>query len=53
MAFQEGACTKKNNTSHFGNKLHTVHGTDLPLIMEFVVTTASSHLPFFIAFKKS
>ena len=34
---------KKNSTTHFGNKLHTVQGTDIPLIMEFVVTSASLH----------
>jgi len=40
---KDGTWTKKNNASHFGNKLHTVQGTDLPLIREFVVTTASLH----------
>jgi IS5 family transposase len=40
---RDGTWTKKNNTSHFGNKLHTLQGTDLPLIREFVVTTASLH----------
>ncbi len=40
---KDGTWTKKNNASHFGNKLHTVQGTDIPLIREFVVTTASLH----------
>ena len=40
---KDGTWTKHNTASHFGNKLHTVQGTDLPLIREFVVTTASLH----------
>jgi len=40
---KDGTWPKKNNASHFGNKLHTVQGTDLPLIREFVVATASLH----------
>nr|WP_298409045.1 transposase [Ferroplasma sp.] len=40
---KNGTWTKKNSASHFGNKLHTVQGTDIPLIREFVVTTASLH----------
>ena len=40
---KDGTWTKKNSVSHFGNKLHTVQGTDIPLIREFVVTTASLH----------
>ncbi len=40
---KDGTWTKKNSASHFGNKLHTVQGTDIPLIREFVVTTASLH----------
>ena len=40
---KDGTWTKKNAVSHFGNKLHTVQGTDIPLIREFVVTTASLH----------
>ena len=40
---KDGTWTKKNTTTHFGNKLHTVQGTDIPLIMEFVVTSASLH----------
>jgi len=40
---KDGTWTEKNNASHFGNKLHTVQRTDLPLIREFVVTTASLH----------
>ncbi len=39
----DGNWTKKNSTSHFGNKLYSVHETVLPLIKEFVVTTASLH----------
>lgn len=40
---KDGTWTKKNSVSHLGNKLHTVQGTDIPLIREFVVTTASLH----------
>ncbi|EQD74984.1 IS5 inactivated transposase, partial [mine drainage metagenome] len=40
---KDGTWAKKNNASHFGNKLHTVQGTAIPLIREFVVTTASLH----------
>ena len=40
---RDGTWTRKNSASHFGNKLHTVQGTDIPLIREFVVTTASLH----------
>ncbi len=40
---KDGTWTKKNSVSHFGNKLHTVQGTDIPLIREFVLTTASLH----------
>ena len=40
---KDGTWTKKNSTTHFGNKLHTIQGTDLPLVREFVVTTASLH----------
>ena len=40
---KDGTWTKKNSASHFGNKLHTVQGTDIPLIREFVVATASLH----------
>ncbi len=40
---KDGTWTKKNSVSHFGNKLHTVQGTDIPLIRDFVVTTASLH----------
>ena len=40
---KEGTWTRKNSATHFGNKLHTVQRTDLPLIKEFVVTTASLH----------
>jgi hypothetical protein len=35
--------TENHNRSHFGNKLHNVQGKDIPLIIEFVVTTASLH----------
>ena len=31
---KDGTWTKKNNASHFGNKLHTVQGTDIPLIRD-------------------
>ncbi|BAB60578.1 hypothetical protein [Thermoplasma volcanium GSS1] len=41
--FKDGTWAKKGKRSHFGNKLHTVQGTDIPLIMEFVLTTAFSH----------
>ena len=40
---KDGTWSKKGNATHFGNKLHTVQGTDIPLIKEFVVTTASLH----------
>ena len=40
---RDGTWVKKNNRSHFGNRLHTVQGTDISLIREFVVTTASLH----------
>ena len=40
---KDGTWTKKNSASHFGYKLHTSQGTDVPLIREFVVTTASLH----------
>ena len=40
---KDGKWAKKNSAAHFGNKLHTVQGTDIPLIREFVVTTASLH----------
>ena len=40
---KDGTWSKKNSASHFGNKLHTVQGTEFPLIREFVVTTASLH----------
>ena len=39
----DGTWAKRNNRSHFGNKLHTVQGTDVPLIREFVIKTASVH----------
>jgi|ACXJ01.1.fsa_nt_gi IS5 family transposase len=40
---KDGTWAKKGNKTHFGNKIHTVQGTDIPLIREFVVTTASLH----------
>lgn len=40
---KDGTWTKKNNASHFGNKLHTLQGTHIPLIRRFVATTASLH----------
>lgn len=40
---KDGTWAKKGNRSHFGNKIHTVQGTDIPLIREFVLTTASLH----------
>ena len=40
---KDGTWTKKNSTTHFGNKLYTIQGTDLPLVREFVVTTGSMH----------
>jgi IS5 family transposase len=40
---KDGTWTKKNSRSHFGNKLHTLQGTNIPMIREFVVTTASLH----------
>ena len=40
---KDGTWSKKGNRSHFGYKLHTDQGTDVPVIKEFVVTTASLH----------
>ena len=40
---KDGTWAKKGSRSYFGNKLHTVQGTDMPLIRDFVVTTASLH----------
>ena len=40
---KDGTWAKKGNRSHFGSKLHTVQGTDIPLIREFLLTTASVH----------
>lgn len=40
---KDGTWAKKGNRTHFGNKLHTVQGTEMPLIREFVLTTASLH----------
>lgn len=40
---KDGTHAKKGNRTHFGDKLHTVQGTDIPLIRDFVVTTASLH----------
>lgn len=40
---KDGTWAKKGVRSYFGDKLHTVQGTDYPLIREFVVTTASLH----------
>ena len=40
---KDGTWSKKNSASHFGNKLHTVQGTELPPIREILVTTASLH----------
>ncbi|MEM0136368.1 MAG: IS5/IS1182 family transposase, partial [Thermoplasmatales archaeon] len=38
-----GTWSKKGSKSYFGYKLHTVQGTDMPLIREFAVTSASLH----------
>ncbi|EQD55073.1 transposase IS4 family protein, partial [mine drainage metagenome] len=40
---KDGTWVKKGDRSYFGDKLHTVQGTDMPLIRDFVVTTASLH----------
>ncbi len=40
---KDGTWAKKGSRSHFGYKLHTVQGRDIPLIRQFVVTTASLH----------
>ena len=31
---KDGIWPKKNSVSYFGNKPHTVHGTDIPLIRD-------------------
>ncbi|MHB8360150.1 MAG: IS5 family transposase [Thermoplasmataceae archaeon] len=40
---KDGTFTKKDNRTHFGYKLHSSVGVDMPLIREFVVTTAALH----------
>ncbi len=40
---KDGTWAKKGNKTHFGDKLHSVQGTEMPLIWDFVVTTASLH----------
>ncbi len=40
---KDGTFTKKDNRTHFGYKLHSSVGVDIPLIREFVVTTAALH----------
>ena len=40
---EEHLIAKKNSVSRFVNKPDTVRGVDIPLIREFVVTTASLH----------
>ena len=40
---RDGTWSKKGSASHFGFKMHTAQGTDLPLIRQFVVSTASMH----------
>ncbi len=40
---KDGTWAKKGSRSHFGDKLHTSQGVDIPLISDFVVTTASLH----------
>ncbi|EQD28385.1 transposase IS4 family [mine drainage metagenome] len=40
---KDGTWVKKGDRSYFGDKLHTVQGTDMPLIRDFVGTTASLH----------
>ncbi len=40
---KDGTWAKKGSVSHFGHKIHTEQGTDVPLIRQFVVTTASLH----------
>ncbi|MHB8360310.1 MAG: IS5 family transposase [Thermoplasmataceae archaeon] len=40
---KDGTYAKKGDKTHFGNKLHTAVGVDMPLIRELVVTTASLH----------
>ena len=40
---KDGTWSKKNSVSHFGYKIHSLQGTDLQMIRQFVVTTASVH----------
>lgn len=40
---KDGTWTMRNSVSHFGNKLHILQETDIPLISKLVVTTASLH----------
>ena len=40
---KDGTWAKKGSVSHFGYKIHTVQGTDIPLIGQLVVTIASLH----------
>ena len=40
---RDGTFAKKDSRTHFGYKLHNSVGVDIPLIRQFVVTTASLH----------
>jgi IS5 family transposase len=40
---KDGTFAKKDSRTHFGYKLHSSVGVDIPLIQKFVVTTASLH----------
>ena len=40
---EDGTWAEKGNRSHSGYRMHTDQGTDIPLIKEFAVTTASLH----------
>ncbi len=40
---RDGTFAKKDSKTHFGYKLHNSVGVDIPLIRQFVVTTASLH----------
>ncbi len=39
----DGTWVKKGNRLHFGDKIHSLQGTEMPFIRVFVVTKASLH----------
>ena len=40
---RDGTFTQKDGKNFFGYKQHSSHGVDMPLVREFVITTASVH----------